>query len=295
MLGEANGYHIEHNKALGKWTVVKPGKKSVYYFTLMARNEAEIKNAQTWGVEGVASFTEILDMLLNLRPLVVTDQDVFVDEHIGKTKTKTVVNTEATARLKEKANEIQMEFSKWLWADTERKADLLKTFNEDYNSEIERKYDGSRLTFPGLAAHIELRPHQKDAVWRIMQGKNTLPGHCVGAGKTWEMVVASQEMKRLGLIRKPLFVLPQNISRQFEREFLKAYPSAKLLVLEAEDLPGAKIKINFDEKLDTQSHKNKTDRDAYEALLEDEDLNQEIVDKLLGEEDVAEESEQKKI
>ena len=127
----------------------------------------------------------------------------------------------------------------------------------EFNSERLRTYDGSNLVFPKLAQYVKehLYPHQRDVIWRIIQSKNTLLAHCVGAGKTWEMQVSAMEMKRLGLIKKPLFVVPPNILKQFEREFYVAYPSAKLLILTAADLSTPKINISFDEKVDTSGRK----------------------------------------
>lgn len=126
-----------------------------------------------------------------------------------------------------------------------------------FNSEALRNYDGSHLTFPdtdgfpALSSDVKdkLYKHQKDAIWRIMQGKNTLPAHCVGAGKTWTMQIAAMEMKRMGLIRKPLFVVPNNITGQFALDFRKAYPKAKLLVLTSKELADAKLDFTYDEKL----------------------------------------------
>ena len=242
ILGAAHGCHIEYNKNLGKWSVEG--------------------NAHWWGSEfrkwtvqkakvGEVNFFELLEMVLSKKtPSFTTDK-----------KPDEATNAEARAKVEQ----INAAFADWIWADDSRKADLLETYNAEFNSNVLRNYDGSRLTFPGLASHIQLRPHQKDVIWRIMQGQNTLIAHCVGAGKTWEMVVSAMEMKRPGLIRKPLFVLPQNLLRQLAIDFRKVYPLAKLLLLEAEDLPGAKIKIGFDERLDTVKHKNPKEAEAAEG------------------------------
>ena len=130
-------------------------------------------------------------------------------------------------KLKLPKEQIKTEFEKWIWTDEERKADLIQTYNKIFNSEVLREYNGSHLELKNVGLNETVRqklyPHQKDAIWRMLQGKNTLLAHAVGAGKTWEMQVGAMEMKRIGLIKKPLFVVPPNILKQFEREFLTAY------------------------------------------------------------------------
>ena len=214
-----------------------------------------------WAVSGTKwNLLSLLEAALNKKSPTVTK-----DKKLDETK---------TAEAREKVEQLKSEFEKWIWSDEGRKKDLLETYNVEFNSEHLRTYDGSHLVFPGLAQYVKERlyPHQRDVIWRILQGKNTLLAHCVGAGKTWEMQIAAMEMKRLGLIKKPLFVVPPNILKQFEREFYAAYPSAKLLVLTAADLSAPKINISFDEKADTTGRKKTAESavktDSKESLAQ---------------------------
>ena len=148
-----------------------------------------------------------------------------------------VVNQELTDAAKITADEIRREFSDWLWSDKEREKRLVRYYNDNFNNSVNREYDGSHLTFPGMNGKIHLKPHQKNVVWRMLQGMNTLIAHCVGAGKTFEMQAGGMEMRRLGVANKPMYCLPNNVVEQFAREFRQLYPNAKLLVLKTEDLP----------------------------------------------------------
>ena len=130
---------------------------------------------------------------------------------------------------------IKNEFEQWLWKNAERRADLVKIYNEKFNSIRPREYDGSNLRFEGMNNEIKLRKHQVNAVAHILYGGNTLLAHEVGAGKTYEMVAAAMESKRLGLCTKSLFVVPNHIIEQFAGEFLQLYPSANLLVATKKD------------------------------------------------------------
>ena len=225
----------------------------------------------TWGADQTAmtnkwgsrkmDFRDLLERILGMKDIVVTGTDSEGHKYTDE---------EATAALNQKAQDIQDEFSKWLWTDEKRKTDLLDTYNKLFNSDVERQYDGSSLTFPGLVSHVreKLYPHQKNAIWRIMQGGNTLIAHCVGAGKTWEMQIAGMEMKRVGICRKPMYVVPNNIVEQFRKEFYETYPNAKLLVLTSKDLPGAKVNDSFDDKLDTTKHKEAGNKKATKTTTE---------------------------
>lgn len=126
------------------------------------------------------------------------------------------------------------DFRTWLWSDKARAKRLARYYNDNYNNTVLREYDGSHLTFPGHNEKIELMPHQKNVVWRMLQGGNTLIAHCVGAGKTFEMQAAGMEMRRLGIANKPLYILPNNVVEQFTKEFYELYPNARLLVLQNE-------------------------------------------------------------
>ena len=233
MIDDFNG-EITYDNVLGSW-IIEGG------------NTWNSKNSYTWGVSGTKwSFVNLMEAAMNKHTPEVTK-----DKKVDEVK---------TAEVKEKIEQIKTEFEKWIWTDEERKADLIQTYNKIFNSEVLREYDGSHLELKnvGLSEFVreKLYPHQKDAIWRMLQGKNTLLAHAVGAGKTWEMQVGAMEMKRIGLIKKPLFVVPPNILKQFEREFLTAYPSAKLLTLTADNLKDTKVDVGFEEKLDTKEYKN---------------------------------------
>ncbi len=151
---------------------------------------------------------------------------------------KRVVDVQETALARERAAEMLAEFQKWIWADAGRKARLEEIYNNTFNNLRPRQFDGSHLTFPGMspAWKEKLRPYQKNAIWRIIQGGNTVLAHPVGAGKTAEMVAAAMELKRLGLVRKPMFVVPNHMVEQFAADFLSLYPGANILVSRAEDV-----------------------------------------------------------
>ena len=239
ILGGRTTPSVTYNKIINSWKVD------------VSANYNQVAMFQTWGAGGM-SFIELLERTLAKKDIRVTYTDDEKRTHTDETR---------TAAAKAKAEEIQAEFEKWLWSDENKHKDsLLQSYNKLFNSEVERQYDGSALTFPGLAREIyeKLYPHQKNAIWRMMQGKNTLIAHCVGAGKTWEMQIAGMEMKRVGICRKPMYVVPNNIVNQFRKEFYEIYPNAKLLVLTSSELPGAKLEsgaTDFTEKLDTQAHK----------------------------------------
>ena len=218
--------------------------------------------AGVWAVEGFAipgtnfykwyvsrprvplNFFVLLEAAMNNKSVVVNDSK-------GK------VDPVKTAEANQKLEDLRDAFEEWIWKDAARKKDLLAKYNVMFNSEVLRNYDGSHLTFPktegfpALSSDVKdkLYKHQKDAIWRIMQGKNTLLAHCVGAGKTWTMQIAAMEMKRMGLIRKPLFAVPNNITEQFALDFKKAYPKAKLLVLTNNELKDVNFDFTYDEKL----------------------------------------------
>ena len=154
-----------------------------------------------------------------------------------------VADQEATLAAREKQKAIKQAFQQWIFADPERADSLVERYNQLFNTTRLRHYDGSHLTFPGMNPEIELRQHQKDAIWRVMNGDNTLLAHAVGAGKTFEMIASGVKMKETGLIRKPLFVVPNHMLEQFSREFYQLYPNAKLLVASKEDLAKEKRQL----------------------------------------------------
>lgn len=226
---------VYHDSITGTWSV---SKNNIYRADRTAMNNK-------WGFNQDYDFRDLLEAMLGMKDVTIRKYDATGENRI--------VDPDKTAAAAQKMEDIQKEFETWIWSDEGRKTSLLKTYNKLFNSEVERQYDGSALTFPGLVQHVKdkLYAHQKNVIWRIMQGGNTLIAHCVGAGKTWSMQIAGMEMKRVGLCRKPMYVVPNNVVEQFRKEFYETYPNAKLLVLTSKDLPQAKTNIEFEEKLDT--------------------------------------------
>ncbi len=172
----------------------------------------------------------IFENLLNQRDIVVRDK--VIDAHGNETY---VINKKETQLAMEKARIIKENFSKWLWSDQERRKKYVTRYNELFNSIVGRKYDGSHQTFPGMSPNIELREHQKNAIARAKYGGNTLLAHCVGAGKSFEMVAAVMEKKRLGLINKACMVVPKALTGQTAIEWQRLYPNARVLVASEKD------------------------------------------------------------
>jgi N12 class adenine-specific DNA methylase len=146
-----------------------------------------------------------------------------------------VVNQEQTLAAKEKQKAIKECFKQWVFSDPDRTERLVRLYNDTYNNLQPRHFDGSHLDFPGMSQAITLRPHQKDAIWRVMSGGNTLLAHCVGAGKSWVISGAAMKLKQTGLAKKSLIAVPNHLLEQFAREFQQLYPNAKLLVASKED------------------------------------------------------------
>ena len=178
----------------------------------------------TYGTERMSAY-HIFENLLNHRDVTVKDR---VD--LGDDKYKYVVNQKQTQLAAEKARQMNAAFSKWVWDNPERREKYVTRYNELFNSIVGRHYDGSHQTFPGMSPSIQLKPHQLDAVMRSKFGGNTLLAHCVGAGKSFEMIAATMEKKRLGLINKACVVVPKALVGQTANEWLRLYPQAKILV-----------------------------------------------------------------
>lgn len=184
-----------------------------------------VKNITTWGTQR-ADALSIIKNTLNLQSVTVYDK--LEDD-------RRVVNPVETANAREKQELIKQEFKEWIWKDEDRRNRLVKLYNENFNCMKEREYDGSHLTFDGMNPNIELRSHQKDAVARIIYGGNTLLAHAVGAGKTYECIAGAMELKRLGIVSKPMFVVPNHLLGQWANEILKLYPTANVLVATQKD------------------------------------------------------------
>jgi N12 class adenine-specific DNA methylase len=191
-------------------------------------------NTQKWGTSR-RPFLDLFDAMLNSKSVVV------------KYKTddgKSVIDQDATAAANEKVEAIQKEFQEWLWKDEDRRGELATLYNETFNSIVTPKYNGDNLTVNGANAMKPLRPHQRNAVQRIISsGGNTLLAHKVGAGKTYEMAAAAMKLKQLGLVKKPMFAVPKSLVAQWGNEFMDFFPTAKLLVAEAGDFTAANRKV----------------------------------------------------
>ena len=206
------------------------------------------QNTQVWG-EGGKAFSTIFENMLNGRRT-----NVYMEGADGK-RVLDKAKTEAVAEKVEKLNE---EFRKWLWEDETRRNEMQELYNESYNALVTPKYSGASLTVNGLNSEYDLRPHQKDAVARIINsGGNTLLAHRVGAGKTMEMAAAAMKLKQLGVIKKPMFVVPNNVVAQWGKEFKDYFPAANILLVGDEDMTPA-------ERMTTI---NKIKNNDYDAVI----------------------------
>jgi N12 class adenine-specific DNA methylase len=218
----ADDLKISFVAPLGTWTVqAGPTVKS------------SVANTTEWGTDR-ATAIELIEDALNLRTPTIYDT-----VRDGK-KERQVVNATATEGVREKQQKIKDRFREWIWQDDERRERLVGKYNEEFNSVRLRVFNGQHLTLPGASHTIQLHLHQKSGVWRIVQTPNTLLGHVVGAGKTFTMVAAGMELKRLGLARKPMFVVPNHMLGQFSSELLMLYPSANILAATKEDFEKGK-------------------------------------------------------
>lgn len=188
-----------------------------------------VKADSTYGTKRASAY-RIIEDTLNLRDTRIFDY--VYDEHGNK---KAVFNAKETTAAQAKQEVIKQAFQDWIWKDPERRNRLVRYYNDTFNSVRPREYDGSHITFGGISPEITLRPHQVNAIAHILYGGNTLLAHKVGAGKTFEMVAAAQESKRLGLCQKSMFVVPNHLVGQWASEYLRLYPSANILVTTKQD------------------------------------------------------------
>lgn len=191
-----------------------------------------IPSGAKWIVDGYGSNSKYKTQgisLANLLSDILNNKAIEVYSGKGKERRLDQAATDAANVV---AADMKEDFTSWLWSDKDRTKRLTRYYNDNYNNTVLREYDGSHLVFDGMNEKIKLRPHQKNVVWRMLQGGNTLIAHCVGAGKTFEMQAAGMEMRRLGIANKPLYILPNNVVEQFTKEFRQLYPDAKLLVLQ---------------------------------------------------------------
>lgn len=194
-----------------------------------ARLDNSVKSTKNFGTKDLNAY-ELLEKILNAKSVAVT-QVVRDDEG----RQKTIILEKETKAAEDKVKQINAAFKKWIFADPERRNELVKTYNEKFNCIRPREYDGSNLNFFGSNPEISLKPHQKNAVAHALFGGNTLFAHQVGAGKTFEMIATAMEGKRLGLHNKSMFVVPNHLTEQIGADFMKLYPNANILVAKSDD------------------------------------------------------------
>ena len=209
---------LMYSDSSGEWRVLNKS----------ADSKDNVRAYTTYGTKRVNAY-ELFEASLNQR-----DVRVF-DKHWENGQEVRVLNEKETAIAQQKQEAIGEAFKDWIFKDPERRETLCRKYNDKFNNIRPREYDGSHINFVGMNPEIALRPHQRNAVAHILYGKNTLLAHCVGAGKTYEMVAAAMESKRLGLCQKSLFVVPNHLTEQWGGDFLRLYPGAKVLVATKKD------------------------------------------------------------
>ena len=215
-------FNVSHVPVLASWTVELTHG---YRYEL----DNSVGNNSTWGTNRIDAVS-LVELALNGKIPTITD----------RSEEGSVVNRQATEAAREKQFQIKQRFAAWIWEvkighDQKTVDELLRIYNDVFNNIRLRSYDGSHLVLPGINPDIEMRPAQKDAVWRILHSPNTLLAHAVGAGKTYTMIAAGMEMRRIGLRKKPMYVVPNHLVEQWAGEFLKLYPGANILVTQKED------------------------------------------------------------
>ena len=213
-----NRIKILHSDATGQWSITEKNA-----------DRGNVKAVTTYGTKRMSAY-HILEQTLNQRDVRVFD---YIEDENGKKKP--VLNKKETAIAQDRQELIKQKFAEWIWKDIDRRELLCRIYNETFNALRPREYDGRHIWFEGMNPEISLRPHQINAIAHILYGGNTLLAHEVGAGKTYEMVAAAMEMKRLGLCTKSLIVVPNHITEQWAAEWLQLYPSANILVATKKD------------------------------------------------------------
>lgn len=209
---------VRYSAATAQWRIEGKG-----------RDGSNVRALSTYGTRRMSAY-HIIEETLNLKDARVVD---YVEDENGKKKP--VLNKKETAVALAKQEAIKAAFKEWVFSDQARRERLVAAYNERFNAIRPREFDGSHLAFPGMNPEIELRPHQRNAVARILYGKNALLAHEVGAGKTFTMAAAAMELRRIGLCSKPLFVVPNHLTGQWASEWLRLYPAANLLVATKRD------------------------------------------------------------
>lgn len=197
------------------------------------RADSSVLSRRDFGTKNMSAY-EIMEQLLNLKEPKVYKSETYLDLN-GNEKERRVVDIKATKIVQQKAAKIKQAFKDWIFKDPERAIPLVEQYNRQFNSIRPREYDGSALRFPGMNSAITLKEHQKNAIAHALFGGNTLFAHCVGAGKTFEMIATAMESKRLGLCTKPLFAVPNHLTEQIGEDFQKLYPGSNILVATKND------------------------------------------------------------
>lgn len=221
-----NQVAIRYEPIIAAWTIRLSGYRTDTF-----------ANTDTWGTVRTDEHgeqrgfrgSELIQDALNFRE-TTSYRKIEVPDGQGGTTEKRVVDPEETTAARNVQSRLRDEFVRWLWSDDQRAARLLRKYNDEMNNIRLPEHDGSHLTLPGSNPAITLKTHQKNAIWRIIRSGNTLLGHPVGAGKTFEMAAAAMELRRMGLAKKPMIVVPNHLVGQWQKEFLKLYPAANLLV-----------------------------------------------------------------
>ena len=213
-----NRIKILRSEVTGQWAITDKNS-----------DRGNVKVLTTYGTKRMTAY-HILEQTLNQKDVRVFD---YIEDENGNKKA--VLNKKETAIAQDRQELIKQKFSEWIWRDIDRRERLCRIYNETFNAIRPREYDGQHIHFEGMNPEISLRPHQINAIAHVLYGGNTLLAHEVGAGKTYEMVAAAMEMKRLGLCTKSLIVVPNHITEQWAAEFLQLYPSANILVATKKD------------------------------------------------------------
>lgn len=220
--GGNNAWKATHLGALGRWEISEKSRYST------GRLDNTLMRSK-WGTSRIGAI-DLLRDALNLKTPTVYDSD----GEGGR-----ILNEQETSLAQQKLQEIKDEFVDWAYKEPERRKSLVESYNRNFNNVRLRSFNGDHLTFDGASKNIKLRKHQRDAVWRILSGGNTLIGHVVGAGKTFTMIAAGMEARRMGIFKKPMYVVRKHMLEQFRKEFLQLYPNANILVADEENFHGS--------------------------------------------------------
>lgn len=225
LLQLSSGIEVSHSHSTATWFVTGDWNA-----------KSQVANITEWGTDR-ATALDIIQDTLNLKTPTIYDKDPQTE--------KLYVNAQATEAARDKQEKVKERFKEWIWSDDDRRERLVRLYNDQFNNTRLRTFNGDHLTLPGASQAITLRPHQTAGVWRILQTPNTLLAHVVGAGKTYTMVAAAMELKRLGFARKPLFTVPNHMLGQFSSELLTLHPGANILVAGKEDFEASKRRELF--------------------------------------------------